>query len=216
MVGKSNSISASTSPSLSSSVNASYGASSATSCGAVAAASVSKSSVQEYCQDQLSAIRRINGIESLHTPASFVTIAAFIGYLSRLAYGNNGKRDCDSKMYIQFITDVLGSIKYDYKKMAKDMYYVFRCGLVHAYSFQPPVDAPSPMSNIAISHSSETKWDPKSGFYSERKNGKTYTVLNADDLILDLFKAIDKMFKDPVLGPHAVRFALVQQPIRQI
>lgn len=176
----------------------------------------SKSTLQLYCEGQLDAIQRMNEFESLHTPASFVAIAAFIGYLSRLAYGSNRGHDPDAKFYIKFITDVLGVVKSDYRAIATDMYYVFRCGLVHAYSFCPPTDAPTPTYNIAISHSVGAKWVQGSGFYQVSKDGKLYTVLNAEDLIQDLFKSIEAMFKDPILGPHAIHFGTVQPPIQQI
>jgi len=200
-----------TSTPVSSSVNAH-----STSCGISTTTSTGKSTLQEYCEGQLDAIRRINGIGSLHTPASFVVIGAFIGYLSRLAYGTNRKRDPDATFYIKFITDVLGAVKSDYKAIATDMYYVFRCGLVHAYSFRPPLDAPTPTYNIAISHSPGSKWVHGCGFYQVQISGRQYTVLNADDLILDLFKSIDVMFKDPILGPHAIQFGIVQPPIQSI
>ena len=173
-----------------------------------------KPQIQEYCEDQLDVIRRINGIASLHTPVSFVCIAAFIGYLSRLVYGNNKAHDQDAKMYIRFVTDIMGSIKSDYGKIANDLYYVFRCGIVHSMSFRPPVDASTPTCNIAISHDVQTKWQAGKGFYSTTKHGITYTVLNADDLILDLFKVIDYIFADSNLNQHAINFAKVQPPIQ--
>ena len=175
---------------------------------------LSKSAIQQYCKDQLDVIRRINGIESLKTPVSFMCIAAFIGFLSRLAYGNNKAHDNDSQMYIKFVTNIMGVIKCDYKTIAGDLYYVFRCGIVHSMSFKPPVDASMPKHNIAISHDTQTKWQTGKGFYSVSKQGVTYTVLNADDLIRDLYKSVDHIFADPNLSRHAISFANTQPPIQ--
>jgi len=176
--------------------------------------STCKPDIQKYCEDQLDAIRRINGIESLHTPIAFVGIAAFIGYLSRLAYGNNKVHDPDAKFYIKFVTDVMGAVKSDYKAIASDLYYVFRCGIVHSMSFKPPIDATAPTYNIAISHDTQTQWRNGNRFYTVNKNGILFTVLNADDMICDLFKSIDYMFSDPILQQHAIKFGNVQPPIQ--
>ena len=175
-----------------------------------------KPEIQEYCENQLDVVRQICGDKRFQTPVSFVCIAAFIGYLSRLAYGNNRAHDNDPKMYKDFVREVMGASKSDYKIIADEMYYVFRCGIVHSMSFTPPVDASTPKCNIAISHDPQTKWKNGSGFYKENRQGVEWTVLNADDLIADLSKAISYMFADATLRQHAIDFANKQQPIKGI
>ena len=175
-----------------------------------------KPEIQEYCENQLDVIRQICGDKRFQTPVSFVCIAAFIGYLSRLAYGNNRAHDNDSKMYKDFVEEVMGASKSDYKIIADELYYVFRCGIVHSMSFTPPVDASTPKCNIAISHDPQTKWESGSGFYKENRQGVEWTVLNADDLTADLSKAILHMFADAALRQHAIDFTNKQPPIKGI
>lgn len=175
-----------------------------------------KPEIQEYCENQLGVIRQINGDKRFQTPVSFMCIAAFIGYLSRLAYGNNRAHDKDSEMYKGFVREVMGASKSDYTTIADEMYYVFRCGILHSMSFNPPVDASTPKCNIAISHDPQTKWKNGSGFYKENRQGVEWTVLNADDLIADLSKAISYMFADVTIRQRAIQFTKKQPPIKGI
>ena len=175
-----------------------------------------KPKIQEYCENQLDVIRQINECEKFKTPVSFVCIAAFIGYLSRLSYGNNRARDNDAEMYKNFVKEVMGASKSDYKTIAEELYSVFRCGIVHSMSFTPPVDTSTPKCNIAISHDPRKIWESGRGFYKENKHGIEWTVLNANDLILDLSKAISHMFSDVTLRRHAIKFAEKQLPIEGI
>ena len=177
---------------------------------------IGKPEIQEYCENQIEVIRQINGDKRFQTPVSFVCIAAFIGYLSRLAYGKNCIHDSDSQIYTRFVTEILGCIKNDYKAIANDLYFVFRCGIVHSMSFKPPCGAKEPICNIAISHAPETRWKSGVGFYKKKRQGVEFTVLNADDLIVDLSKAISHMFSDATLRQHAIDFANKQPPISDI
>ena len=175
-----------------------------------------KPDIQEYCENQLDVIRQINGDKRFQTPVSFVCIAAFIGYLSRLTYGKNCIHDQDSQIYIRFVTDVLGTVKNDYKTIANDLYYVFRCGIVHSMSFMPPCGAKESTCNMAIAHDPQTKWKSGIGFHKETKQGTEWTVLNADDLIADLATAISHMFADATIRQHAIEFAKKQPPIKDV
>ena len=176
-----------------------------------------KPEIQEYCENQLDVIRRINADKRFQTPVSFVCIAAFIGYLSRLAYGTNSLNDSDSQIYIRFVKNILGNVKNDYRAIADDLYFVFRCGIVHSMSFKPPCGAKVPICNMAISHDPKTQWGVNRCFYRHTdQRGDVYTVLNADDLIADLSKAISYMFADATLRQHAIDFANKQQPITGI
>ena len=178
---------------------------------------IGKPEIQEYCENQLEVIRQINGDKRFQTPVSFVCIAAFIGYLSRLAYGKNCIHDSDSQIYTRFVTEILGCVKNDYKAIANDLYFVFRCGIVHSMSFKPPCGAKEPICNIAISHDPKTQWNVNRCFYRHTDQiGDVYTVLNADDLISDLSKAILQMFADATLRQHAIDFANKQPPIKGI
>ena len=172
-------------------------------------------SVLRYCKDQLDVIRQINARTEFQTPVGFVAIATFMGYLSRLAYGENKAHENDKVIYIRFVNNILSQVFSGYQAISTQMYSTFRCGIVHAMSFTPALDASEENASIAISHDNETKRTDTS-FCVETRGGVAYTVLNASDLANDIEKAIDIIFSNDALAEHALTFVKIQPPIRTV
>lgn len=148
--------------------------------------------IERYCLDRLEEIRVIN--EVFHVPSGFVCIAAFIGFLSSLAYGRNKKSGEDHSCFTRFVKKFMTN--YDEEKM----YSTFRCGIVHAMSFYPAYergrssDNPTqPLAPPAYSITHSATW----------KNLATSTTngiglgIQASALCNDIEDAIKDMFDNP-------------------
>lgn len=192
--------------------------------------------IKEYCKARLQEVECINHMS--HTPSAIMAIAAFAGYLSRLAFWGHaqiqnvtwgsGKINKDEDAFNAFINQFLR--KYDpyYTPEQKNgqtrkhywLYSVLRCGLVHSMSFyekwepnakiQPTLPLPNP--HILITH------DPA---YSNPKKPLSYLpfgldsiVINAFDLCADLRQAIEDMFKNSDVRTNAEEFVKWQHPIQ--
>lgn len=149
--------------------------------------------IKRYCLDRLEEIRVIN--EVFHVPSGFVCIAAFIGFLSRLAYGTNKKHREDASTFMGFVKKFMPS--YD----AEDMYSTLRCGIVHAMSFHPafangrPSDKPtSPLSPPVYSITHSESW---TNLAQSTTNGIGRGIQSAA-LCNDIENAIKSMFDDPL------------------
>lgn len=107
--------------------------------------------LEKYCRGTLDVIRKFNEV---HHPVSFVSIATFIGYLSRLAYGSNVQHgDSDSECYKNFIKIFMPR----YAGICDQMYSTLRCGLVHAMSFCGEIPVSNNL-NKANSNNYRTHW----------------------------------------------------------
>ena len=110
--------------------------------------------IKEYCKARLQEIEYINHVS--HTPSAMVALAAFVGYLSRLAFWGRpqipnvtwgtGLIDKDADAFNAFIDAFLPKYRqyYDVQQVGsgqnvqKKYYWVYdvlRCGLVHSMSF---------------------------------------------------------------------------------
>ena len=179
--------------------------------------------IKAYCEERLSEIRAIN--ESHQCPSSFVCIAAFMGYLSRLAYGTNNKnRREDRKCFHNFIKNFMPS-KYHGKETL--MYGTFRCGIIHAMSFDDELSEDNTAflkrqpcgkrgySKLAITHN--VKYSRLCTGSKLLKDAKTNAfVLVADVLCDDLESAINNMFADPNARKNAEDFTKCQRYIDKI
>lgn len=168
--------------------------------------------IKRYCLDRLEEIRFINKV--FHVPSGFVCIAAFIGFLSRLAYGNNVERQTsDSASYRAFITNFMPQ-KYNGTELP--LYKAFRCGIVHAMSFDSEyADIPSRMKTLSRGGRNDTAQivithDP----VGTSSQGLSLT-LNATDFCDDVEKAIHQLFSDPVCLQNAKQFMTCQRPIQK-
>ena len=89
--------------------------------------------VQRYCVDRLEEIECLNC--NAHVPSAFGCIAAFIGFLSRLAFGNNARQG-DKKYFEDFIDQYMPK----YSPYKAILYGTLRCGILHALSFHDTID----------------------------------------------------------------------------
>lgn len=175
--------------------------------------------IKAYCESRLSEIRAIN--VSHPYPSSFVCIAAFIGYLSRLAYGTNNKNNReDGTWFRNFITNFMPA---KYHGMENMMYGTFRCGIIHAMSFDDELSEDNVMflskqhtgvqgySKLAITH--DSKYNSLCSGSQLLANNEGMYVLVADILCDDIGKAIDSMFKAKGVQENCERFIKCQRPI---
>lgn len=162
--------------------------------------------IKQYCQDRLSEITLIN--ELVPTPSAFVTIAAFLGFLSLLSYGKNKSGGEDSKCFRKFVRNFMSQMGYSPDKM----YKTFRCGIVHAMSFYPALRQGRTSAKpkverapeLLITHSKEI------ANLTERGN---IPVLTAGQLCSDLEKIIEAMFKVERVSKNAINFLSWQPAI---
>ena len=179
--------------------------------------------IQKYCLDRLDEIRDIN--LSHQCPSSFVCIAAFMGFLSRLAYGDNVQRSIsDGTAFKDFVSTFMPQ---QYKGHEEELYKTFRCGIVHAMSFDPEYkDIQTRMADlssggrtgaasIAITHSSASPQSPQYATISCSTTGSSMT-LNALDLCDAVKKAIKTLFANPTYCKNAEEFVACQRPIQAI
>ena len=179
--------------------------------------------IQRYCLDRLDEIRDIN--RSHHCPSSFVCIAAFMGFLSRLAYGDNVQRSVsDGVAFKAFVSNFMPQ---QYKDHEEELYKTFRCGIVHAMSFDPEYkDIPSKLAElstggrmgnapIAITHAPTNSLPTPYATVATSVSGSILT-LNAFDVCDDIETSIKTMFANPVYRNNAEQFVACQRPIQGI
>ena len=187
---------------------------------------ISADKIKDYCRDRLKEIRAINDSPIGRNPSGFVCIAAFMGFLSRLAYGKNKRRDpkvTDQTCFMDFITNFMPS---KYKPQAKLLYSTFRCGVVHAMSFDPEIEIdrgaylsdPKNLgrgdADLFISHSSDkTLRKCCNGPVLQKIPNSNSYVLVASVLCDDIESAIDKMFLDQKVRANSEEFVQVQRLI---
>lgn len=177
--------------------------------------------IQQYCLARLNEIRSIN--QSHPCPSSFVCIAAFMGFLSRLAYGDNVQRSVsDGTAFKAFVSNFMPQ---HYKGHEDALYKTFRCGIVHAMSFDSEYpDVPARMADlssggrtgnapIAITHSPTTSLPSPYATVSNSAAG-SITTLNADELCDDIKTAITNLFSNPTYCKRAEEFVACQRPIQ--
>lgn len=179
--------------------------------------------VKDYCESRLQEIREIN--KGYSCPSAFVCIAAFIGFLSRLAFGTNlAQTGSDHSCFCTFVRKYMPP---KYNPVSELLYKTFRCGLVHAMSFDPEITDSRAVylahnrggthgyAKLAITHDTnlcslcsggQLQKDTQTGMY----------VLVADVLCDDLSSAIDNMFKDQAVRNNSEEFVRVQRPIQGI
>ena len=93
--------------------------------------------VRDYCEERLKEIKSINDDKCHQCPSAVVCIATFIGYLSRLAFGTNVAGDRhDGQWFKDFVKKYMPP---KYHAHADLLYGTFRCGLVHAMSFDDEI-----------------------------------------------------------------------------
>lgn len=165
------------------------------------------SDIEQYCVDRLDEIELINILSP--TPSAFVTIGAFIGFLSRLVYGDNDKKR-DGLVFKKFVKRFMKGYP------PERMYKTFRCGIVHAMSFYPTVaggrtsDVPSRRRFpwVLIAHDSGCK-----NLSRHTISNHNITVLRAASVIKDLRTTIKTMFLRRDVQKNCVAFTAWQPPI---
>lgn len=178
------------------------------------------SDIEKYCRDRLSDIVNINTQHPC--PSSFVCIAAFLGYLSRLAYGTNVKSDHrDGEWFKKFIRNFMPA---KYRSHDDLMYRTFRCGILHSMSFDDEIDdartlylannggSTSGYSALAIAHQKSFSY-LCSGEQLEREPNTNAYVLVADILCKDIEFAISAMFKNVDVQKNCEEFVACQRYI---
>lgn len=174
--------------------------------------------LKKYCIDRLNEIEMINHYS--HTPSAFVCIAAFVSFLSELAYGSN-ESDCKSgKRYKAFIERYLPK----YKQYKKEMYSTFRCGIVHSMSLYSQLKQPRfktkkiDLPKIVITH--DLNYEKCSDVHTYTENGFNAIVLHAFDLCTEIRAAIDVMFdrneQDNPAYNNSIEYVKYQKPIASL
>lgn len=194
--------------------------------------------IKEYCKARLQEIEYINHVS--HTPSAMVALAAFVGYLSRLAFWGRSVPNAtktktqyihkDEDAFNAFIEKFLPKYKKYYSTpqpsgaqnfIAKKywLYVVLRCGLVHSMSFydkwspdkKPYPALPLAKPNVVVSHDSRCSNLDEPIRYTQ--DGYNAIVINAFDLCVDLKQAIEAMFRDQAVRDNAEQFVKYQPPI---
>lgn len=180
--------------------------------------------VQAYCEKRLAEISAINDDPKHQCPSAFVCIAAFIGFLSRLASGTNmSKMREDGVCFKNFVKQHMPS-KYQSEDIADLLYKTFRCGIVHAMSFDPEISEnrtvylaknngyTSGYAKLAITH--DRNWDSLCNGTSLLKEPQSgMFVLTAHVLCDDIGNAIGEMFKDSAVQCNSEEYVRTQRPI---
>lgn len=157
--------------------------------------------IMAYCLKRLEEIRLINQL--FPVPSSVVTIAAFMGYLSLIAFGSNVLSGEDGRCFKSFVREFLP--RYDQELM----YSTFRCGIVHAMSFYPGLSAPRPSDmpqsrrypNLLVTHNES--W---TNLGEVTYDGMHIPAVQVAQLCKDLGVAINKMFSNTSVRRNCVRF----------
>ena len=176
--------------------------------------------VESYCKDRLKEIKDIN--KQHPCPSSFVCIAAFIAYLSRLAYGTNVKTDHhDSDWFKRFVKDFMPA---KYNNHDDLMYRTFRCGILHSMSFDDEIDGNRTIylashgggttgcSALAITHDTSLS-HLCNGSQLMKDSATNAFVLVADVLCKDVESAIIEMFKNVAVQKNCEEFVACQRYI---
>lgn len=180
--------------------------------------------IKRYCQERLQEIKAINDDPKHQCPSAFVCIAAFMGFLSRLASGTNlsTARD-DGLCFKNFVQNYMPQ-KYRGQTFPDLLYKTFRCGIVHAMSFDPEITgnrtvylasvggATSGYAKLAITH--DKHWSSLCGgaqLIPEVTSGMY--VLVADVLCDDIDWAIVEMFNNPAVQNNSEEYVRTQRPI---
>ena len=192
--------------------------------------------IEVYCKERLQEIEHINHVS--HTPSALCCLAAFVGYLSRLAYwgasqipgvtyGQRNKIDTDEDAFNAFIvkclplyasyfsTDLQGHKHYW-------LYTVLRCGIVHSMSFYdkwkpnvtPQPTLPLPFPPVVVSHSAQ--YSVVGTPFPYAPYGQNTIIINAFDLCREVRSAIALMFADPTMRSNAETFVRYQPPIHDL
>lgn len=173
--------------------------------------------VESYCREQLSAIVDINSAHPC--PSAFVCIAAFMSYLSRLAYGTNVKTDRhDRDWFMKFVENFMHP---KYRSHAELMYRTFRCGILHSMSFDDEIDGnrteylDSLNGNrgdapLAIAHDKSFSCLCNGNQLVQESTTQAY-VLVAEVLCKDIERAITEMFKDVAVQRNCEEFVECQR-----
>lgn len=180
--------------------------------------------IQAYCEKRLAEISAINDDPQHQCPSAFVCIAAFMGFLSRLASGTNMSKQREDGACFKSLVRQFMPQKYQREDIADLLYKTFRCGIVHAMSFDPEISenrtvylaknngCTSGYAKLAITH--DRKWDSfcnGSNLIKETQSGMF--VLTAHTLCEDIGKAIVQMFKDPAVQCNSEEYVRTQRPI---
>jgi len=193
--------------------------------------------IEEYCKERLQEVEAINHVS--HTPSALCCLAAFVGYLSRLAYygaphisgvtyGSGSKIHDDEDAFSAFIVKFLPLYSNYYTQDSNTgrkhftLYTVLRCGIVHSMSFydkwkpnassQPSL--PLSLPAIVVTHS--TKYSTVGTPLLYAPNGPNAIVINAFDLCREVRIAIASMFADADVRINAENFIKYQPPIRDL
>lgn len=179
--------------------------------------------VKDYCERRLDEIKDIN--RQHHCPSGFVCIAAFIAYLSRLAYGTNVRTDRhDGEWFKRFIRVFMPSKYHNHDDL---MYRTFRCGILHAMSFDDEIDGNRTVylasrgggttgyATLAITHDMKLA-SLCSGSTLMKDPTTNAFVLVADVLCNDVKSAIIAMFKNVAVQKNCEEFVACQRYITGI
>lgn len=181
------------------------------------------SEVKAYCENRLEEIKAIN--KNHPCPSGFVCIAAFIAYLSRLAYGTNVRTDRhDGEWFKRFIRDFMPAKYHNHDDL---MYRTFRCGILHSMSFDDEIEedraaylashvgGTTGYAPLAITH--DMAFAPMcSGSALIRETTTNAFVLVADVLCNDIKFAITEMFKNVAVQKNSEEFVACQRYITGI
>ena len=150
-------------------------------------APMNRKQLKAYCIDRLHEIEMINYVS--HTPSAFVCIAAFIDFLSSLAFNPEAKVEESSERYKKFVVRYLSK----YEKCAYDFYHTFRCGIIHAMSFyRKKKGKRNHLPKVVITH--DLNYGKRDHVEKYHENGFDAIKIYAFDLCEDIRRAIDVMF----------------------
>lgn len=176
------------------------------------------SEVKDYCIKRLKEIKEIN--KAYPCPSGFVCIAAFVAYLSRLAYGTNVRTERhDGDWFKEFVTNFMPR---KYKGLEDLMYRTFRCGILHSMSFDDEIlgnrtvylaqqgGSTSGCSKLSITHDAAFSSLCAGEKLMPESETQSY-VFVADVLCDDIKKAIDTMFNSVAVQRNAEEFTNCQR-----
>ena len=139
---------------------------------------------KQYCMEVLGNVRKINSHPDLYNPQAFSTILTTMGFLSSLCCSQDDGEGDKAK----FICFVRRWMPEKYHSIAKDLYKVVRCGLVHSAS----IVSTSGQTAFAMTHDAANFTHLETAMVV----GGEKTVLVASSLCDDIEEAINKMFND--------------------
>ena len=164
-------------------------------------AKMNRKQLKRYCIDRLHEIEMIN--YTSHTPSGFVCIAAFIDFLSSLAYNPQAEIEKSSKRYKDFVKRYLPR----YKNYVDDFYHTFRCGIVHAMSFyRGGKKKCKQLPKVVVTH--DLNYKKRTNIEKYNREGFNAIIIYAFDLCADIRSAIDMMFDSTETDNPAYRNCL--------